>query len=50
MAIDFRINNLQIDNQLPITMFPIILYPIVSKTTATDIRMFVSLSLFYCFN
>ncbi len=39
MALHLRINNLQIDDQLPISMFPTILYPIISKAAATDIRM-----------
>ncbi|CAF4893614.1 unnamed protein product, partial [Rotaria sp. Silwood1] len=47
-AIHLRINNLQIDNQLQITLFPTILYPIISKATATDIpgKPFIELSLF----
>ncbi|CAF3075734.1 unnamed protein product, partial [Rotaria sp. Silwood2] len=47
-AIHLRINNLQIDNQLPITLFPTILYPIISKAAATDIpgKPFIELSLF----
>jgi hypothetical protein len=50
MSIHLRINNLQIDDQLEISMFPTILYPIVSKAAATDIRMFISLSLFNRFD
>jgi hypothetical protein len=38
MAIHLRINHLQIDNQLSITLFPTILYPIISKSSGTDIR------------
>jgi hypothetical protein len=38
-ALQLRINHIQIDNQLPLTLFPTILYPIVSKAAATDIRM-----------
>jgi hypothetical protein len=38
MAIHLRLNHLQIDNQLQVSMFPTILYPIVSKATGTDIR------------
>jgi len=38
MAIHSRINHLQIDNQLSITLFPTILYPIISKSSGTDIR------------
>ncbi|CAF5107106.1 unnamed protein product, partial [Rotaria sp. Silwood1] len=47
-AIHLRINNLQIDNQLQITLFPTILYPIISKATATHIpgKPFIELSLF----
>jgi hypothetical protein len=37
-AIHLRINHIQIDNQLQITLFPTILHPIVSKANATDIR------------
>ena len=41
-SIRLKINHLQIDNQLSVTLFPTILYPIVSKSTATDFRMFAS--------
>ena len=34
-----KMNHLQIDNQLSVTLFPTILYPIVSKAAVTDIRM-----------
>ncbi len=37
-ALHLKINDIQIDNQLQITLFPTILYPIVSKAAATDIR------------
>jgi len=47
-ALHLKINHIQIDNQLAITLFPTILYPIVSKAAATDIRksfvFFLSLS------
>ncbi|CAF0900458.1 unnamed protein product [Adineta steineri] len=48
MAIHCRINHIQIDNQLQITMFPTILYPIVSKSAGTDSpgKPFIELSLF----
>jgi hypothetical protein len=49
MAIHLRINNLQIDDQLPISMFPTILYPIVSKAASTDIRMSTFQFLFFIF-
>lgn len=37
-ALHFKINHIQIDNQLPVTLFPTILYPVVSKAAVTDIR------------
>jgi hypothetical protein len=37
-ALHLKINHIQIDNQLQITLFPTILYPTVSKAAATDIR------------
>ncbi|CAF1065734.1 unnamed protein product [Adineta steineri] len=48
MAVHLRVNQLQIDNQLQITMFPTILYPIVSKAAGTNIpgKPFIELSVF----
>jgi hypothetical protein len=37
----FKINNLQIDNQLKISLFPTIVYPTISNN---DIRLFL-----FCF-
>src|SRR5690348_14454039 len=39
VAINARINHIQIDNQLQYTMFPTLLYPIVSKSVGNYIRM-----------
>jgi hypothetical protein len=38
IAIHARINHIQIDNQLQCSMFPTILYPIVSRAAGTHIR------------
>jgi hypothetical protein len=38
VAFHIRINHVQIDNQLQYTMFPVVLYPIVSKSAGTNIR------------
>ncbi|CAF4423517.1 unnamed protein product, partial [Adineta steineri] len=35
-ALHIRINHVQIDYQLDYTMFPVVLYPIISKATGTD--------------
>ncbi|CAF1245225.1 unnamed protein product [Adineta ricciae] len=35
-ALHIRINRVQIDNQLDYTMFPVVLYPVISKATGTD--------------
>jgi hypothetical protein len=45
-ALHVRINRLQIDNQLEYTIFPVMLHPIMSKTTATDYteKPFIELS------
>ncbi|UJR35157.1 hypothetical protein I4U23_027926 [Adineta vaga] len=47
-ALHIRINRVQIDNQLEYTMFPVILYPVVSKATGTDHaeKPFIELSVF----
>jgi hypothetical protein len=39
-TLNVRINHMQIDDQLEYSMFPVVLYPIVSKAAGTDIRMF----------
>ena len=36
-ALHIRINRVQIDNQLDYTIFPVVLYPIISKATGTDL-------------
>jgi hypothetical protein len=40
-AFHVRINHVQIDNQLQYTMFPVILYPIVSKSAGTNKRIVI---------
>jgi vacuolar protein sorting-associated protein 13A/C len=47
-ALHIRINRVQIDNQLDYTMFPVVLYPIVSKLTGTDLaeKPFIELSVY----
>ena len=42
-SLNLKINHLQIDNQLDITLFPTIVYPIVSKSIG---KPFIELSLF----
>jgi hypothetical protein len=36
-ALHIRIHRVQIDNQLDYTIFPVVLYPIISKATGTDL-------------
>ena len=47
-AFHVRINRIQIDNQLGYTTFPVMLYPIVSKSTETDLaeKPFIELSVY----
>jgi vacuolar protein sorting-associated protein 13A/C len=47
-ALHIRINHVQIDNQLDYTIFPVILYPIISKATGTDLaeKPFIELSVY----
>jgi vacuolar protein sorting-associated protein 13A/C len=48
VALYIRINRMQIDNQLDYTMFPVVLYPILSKITGTDLgeKPFIELSVY----
>ncbi|CAF2933999.1 unnamed protein product [Rotaria sp. Silwood2] len=43
-----RINRVQIDNQLDYTIFPVVLYPITSKATGTELtdKAFIELSVY----
>ncbi|CAF4857391.1 unnamed protein product [Rotaria sp. Silwood1] len=47
-ALHLRINRVQIDNQLDYTIFPVVLYPVSSKITGTDIidKPFIELSVY----
>ncbi|CAF4006334.1 unnamed protein product, partial [Adineta steineri] len=47
-ALHIRINHVQIDNQLDYTMFPVVLYPIISKATGTDLaeKAFIELGVY----
>ncbi|CAF0751812.1 unnamed protein product [Rotaria sordida] len=47
-ALHVRINRVQIDNQLDYTIFPVILYPIISKTTSPELsdKPFIELSVY----
>jgi vacuolar protein sorting-associated protein 13A/C len=47
-ALHIRINRVQIDNQLDYTIFPVVLYPIISKATGTDLaeKPFIELSVY----
>lgn len=47
-ALHIRINRVQIDNQLDHTIFPVVLYPIISKATGTDLveKPFIELSVY----
>ena len=47
-ALHIRINHVQIDNQLDYTIFPVVLYPIISKATGTDLveKPFIELSVY----
>ena len=37
----FRINHMQIDNQLQCSMFPVAFHPVISKIKSNDIRRFL---------
>ncbi|CAF0869350.1 unnamed protein product [Rotaria sordida] len=47
-ALHVRINRVQIDNQLDYTIFPVVLYPIISKTTSPELsdKPFIELSVY----
>ena len=47
-ALHIRINRVQIDNQLDCTIFLVVLYPIISKATGTDLaeKPFIELSVY----
>ncbi|CAF4314530.1 unnamed protein product, partial [Adineta steineri] len=47
-SLRIKINRVQIDNQLDYTMFPVVLYPIISKATGTDLaeKPFIELSVY----
>ncbi|CAF1260195.1 unnamed protein product [Adineta steineri] len=47
-ALHIKINRVQIDNQLDYTMFPVVLHPIISKETGTDLaeQSFIELSVY----
>lgn len=47
-ALHIRVNHVQIDNQLDYTMFPVLLHPIISKATGTDLveKPFIELSVY----
>jgi vacuolar protein sorting-associated protein 13A/C len=47
-ALHIRINRIQIDNQLDYTIYPVVLYPIISKSTGTDLpdKVFIELSIY----
>ncbi|CAF4190264.1 unnamed protein product [Rotaria sp. Silwood2] len=47
-ALHLRINRLQIDNQLSYTIFPVMLYPIIPKSTGSEYigRPFIELSIY----
>jgi vacuolar protein sorting-associated protein 13A/C len=47
-ALHIRINRVQIDNQLDYTIFPVVLHPIISKATGTDLaeKPFIELSVY----
>ncbi|CAF1648367.1 unnamed protein product [Rotaria sordida] len=47
-ALHLRINRLQIDNQLSYTMFPVMLYPVIPKSTGNEYveKPFIELSIY----
>lgn len=47
-ALHIRLNRVQIDNQLEYAIFPVVLYPIISRATGTDLaeKPFIELSVY----